>query len=263
MCGKIVLSKRMHAVASLVTPGNSVCDVGCDHGFVPIYLVKQGIAPRALAMDVNEGPLRQAKEHIAAFGLESYIETRISDGIASCRPGEADSLICAGMGGKLMQRILSEEKEKTDSFQELILQPQSELQQFRSFLRREGYLITDENMIEEDGKFYPMMKAVPKKETIPQGDSSNAYSQKQLWQQRIEDRYGPVLLKQKNSVLYRYLEREKRICEEVLINLQKRRNTASDRGKREKEVEGQIQDCLRVLELFDKREGAGYGKNKD
>ena len=90
MCGKIVLSKRMHAVASLVTPGNSVCDVGCDHGFIPIYLVKQGIAPKALAMDVNEGPLRQAKEHIAAFGLESYIETRISDGIASCRPGEAD-----------------------------------------------------------------------------------------------------------------------------------------------------------------------------
>lgn len=157
---KIVLSERLGAVAAMVTEGNRVCDIGCDHGFVPIYLLQQGISPGALAMDVREGPLEQARIHIKAYGLETLIEARISDGLAAFRKGEADTLICAGMGGRLMMRILSEEKEKAASFRELILQPQSEIQQFRSFLRGQGYLLTDENMIEEDGKFYPMMKAV-------------------------------------------------------------------------------------------------------
>ena len=103
---KIVLSKRLQAVASMVTAGNRVCDIGCDHGFVPICLVQQKISPGALAMDVREGPLSQARMHIAACGLETYIETRLSDGLAAFRMGEADTLICAGMCGRLMMRIL-------------------------------------------------------------------------------------------------------------------------------------------------------------
>lgn len=159
MRGKIVLSARLGAIAAMVTKGNRVCDIGCDHGFMPIYLLQQGISPSALAMDVREGPLGQARIHIQECALEALIETRLSDGLSAFREGEADTLICAGMGGKLMMRILSEAEEKAASFRELILQPQSEVQQFRSFLRGQGYLLKDENMIEEDGKFYPMMKA--------------------------------------------------------------------------------------------------------
>lgn len=252
MSGKIVLSERLQAVASLVTPGNRICDVGCDHGFVSIYLVKQGIAPSALAMDVNEGPLRQARENVAAFGLEAYIETRISDGIMSYYCGEADSLICAGMGGRLMRRILVQEREKTDSFRELILQPQSEIQEFRVFLREEGYLIADENMIEEDAKFYPMMKAVKRNQTLTQGDSIEPHSQEQEWKQQMEDRYGPVLLAQKHPILYRYLERENRICTEVLENLQKYGADSPKRDKRYKEVEQKMKDCRRIMKEFNK-----------
>lgn len=257
---KIVLSDRLQAVASMVTEGNRVCDVGCDHGFVPIYLLQQGISPGALAMDVREGPLGQARIHIEAYGLNTFIETRLSDGLAAFRKGEADTLICAGMGGRLMMRILSDEEEKTASFQELILQPQSEVQQFRSFLRMQGYLLVDENMIEEDGKFYPMMRAVKKEhgsgefsETIPLEDSLNAF-----WQQ-VEDRYGPMLLKMKHPVLYRYLEREVRIYDDVLEQMRQQGAETLRKSGRYEEISRQKQDCLRVMR---ERYGYGYGENQ-
>lgn len=155
---QVVLSDRMRAVASMVTAGNRVCDVGCDHGFVSIYLVEQRLSPAVLAMDVRSGPLGAAREHIAERGLEEIITTRMSDGLHNYNIGEADTLICAGMGGGLMRRILSENSAKTDSFQELILQPQSEIEQFRAWLRERRYRITEEKMVEEDGKFYPMMR---------------------------------------------------------------------------------------------------------
>ena len=71
----VKLSKRLLAVAGMVTEGNMVCDVGCDHGFVSIYLIQKGISARVIAMDVNEGPLRAAGEHVGEFGLSDYIET--------------------------------------------------------------------------------------------------------------------------------------------------------------------------------------------
>ncbi|MDE7427736.1 MAG: class I SAM-dependent methyltransferase, partial [Lachnospiraceae bacterium] len=77
----MTLSERLRTVAGMVTRGNVVCDVGCDHGFTAIYLVQQGISPRALAMDLREGPLSAAGEHIAAYGLGERIETRLSDGL--------------------------------------------------------------------------------------------------------------------------------------------------------------------------------------
>ena len=147
--GPVLLSERLRAVASMVTPGSRVCDVGCDHGFVSIWLVEQNVSPRVLAMDVRVGPLGAAGRHVAQRGLEPLIETRLSDGLHNYEIGEADSLICAGMGGRLMMRILGEEKAKTDSFTELILQPQSEIMQFRTWLREQGLRITDEKMVEE------------------------------------------------------------------------------------------------------------------
>lgn len=164
-CGVAVrLSKRLEAVAGMVTEGNIVCDVGCDHGFVSIYLVQKNISPRAIAMDVNNGPLQAAKEHILDYGLQSYIETRLSNGVEALKAGEADSLICAGMGGRLVIRILEAGKSKIQSMKEIILQPQSEIPSVREYLRKEGYRIVDENMILEEEKFYPVIKAKPVQE---------------------------------------------------------------------------------------------------
>lgn len=271
---RIVLSDRLRAVVSMVTPENRVCDIGCDHGFVPIYLVQQGISPRALAMDVREGPLSRAGIHIEAYGLKDLIETRLSDGLSAFQAGEADTLICAGMGGRLMMRILSEEAEKTFSFRELILQPQSEIQQFRAFLREWGYLIAEENMIEEDGKFYPLMKAVrteqdilltetgnipaDKRKTIPFGDGCNC-NNGGSFRQQMEDRYGPRLLEQRNPVLYRYLEREVRLCDQIMEQM-RTQGRGADKSGRYAEIDRQKRNCLQVMK---ERYGDGYGENYD
>ena len=233
----VVLSGRLQAVASMVTVGNRVCDVGCDHGFVPIYLVEQGISPMVLAMDVKQGPLSAAREHIAERGLEDVIETRLSDGLHNYNIGEADTLVCAGMGGRLMMRILSDNRDKTESFRELILQPQSEIEQFRAWLREQGYQITDENMIEEDGKFYPMMRV----------EKGNPITDTKLC--KLEERYGPLLLKRQDKTLTAYLRREERIYTEILDNLQAQGLSDEKRKDRYAEVSELLEDCRRALDI--------------
>ena len=111
-----------------------------------------------IAMDVRSGPLERAREHIREYGLQDRIETRLSDGLHGLKTGEANGMICAGMGGPLMEKILTEGREQAQGFAELILQPQSEIPHFRTFLMDEGYLLLDENIIYEEGKYYFMMK---------------------------------------------------------------------------------------------------------
>ena len=144
---EVILSNRMQALTDMVTPGTVITDVGCDHGFVSVYLVQKGLSPRVIAMDVRSGPLERAREHIREYGLQDRIETRLSDGLHGLKTGEANGMICAGMGGPLMEKILTEGREQAQGFAELILQPQSEIPHFRTFLMDEGYLLLDENII--------------------------------------------------------------------------------------------------------------------
>ena len=144
--------------AALVTQGYTLADVGTDHGYIPIYLLQQKKIPAAIAMDINEGPLERAKKHIALYGLQAYIQTRLSDGVAALKPGEVEAVLIAGMGGGLVMHILKDGEKVCQSAKELILQPQSEIEHVREFLREKGYTILAEDMVYEDGKFYPMMK---------------------------------------------------------------------------------------------------------
>lgn len=244
----VLLSGRLQAVAAMVTVGNRVCDVGCDHGFVPIYLVTQGICPGVLAMDVKKGPLSAAKQHIAERGLDEVIHTRLSDGLHNYNIGEADSLICAGMGGRLMMRILSDDKVKTESFRELILQPQSEIEQFRRWLRMQGYCITDENMIEEDGKFYPMMRV---EMNVPKINNACDFIDDTILCKLI-DRYGPILLQRRDRTLAVYLKREERIYGEILEELQERGLSDEKRKNRYTELSKLLEECHMALEIVTK-----------
>ena len=235
------LSERLRTVAGMVTVGNAVCDVGCDHGFVPIYLVQQGISPKVIAMDLREGPLRAAREHVAAYGLEGQIVTRLSDGLHNYEKNEADTLICAGMGGGLMMRILAADREKTDSFRELILQPQSEVEKFRRFLRESGYRILDEEMLREDGKFYQAIRAA----SAGNGEcGKEARMDEKLC--KLQDRYGPVLLQKKTPVFLAFLEREAALYEEILENLRKQEGMDERRRERVGQVEALLADNRRA-----------------
>ncbi|MCF0134631.1 MAG: SAM-dependent methyltransferase, partial [Blautia sp.] len=121
------LSLRLKAIADLVTPGNRLVDVGCDHGYLPVYLVQESIIPSAIAMDVRKGPLERARANIRMYGYEAFIKTRMSDGLAELRAGEGETLVIAGMGGPLMESILAAKPEVRESFREMILQPQSDI----------------------------------------------------------------------------------------------------------------------------------------
>lgn len=215
------LSKRLQAVADMVSVGNVACDAGCDHGYVSIYLVQKRICPNVIAMDVNAGPLAQAKAHIDAYGLGKYIDTRLSDGVTALTVGEADSLILAGMGGRLVIKILTDGKEKIDHMKELILQPQSEIEVVRAFLREIGYVISEENMVYEDGKYYPMMKAtrVSEDEYFETNEVLTETCIEDSICQAAYDRYGELLLREKHPVLYQFLIWEQKKDKAVLTAL--------------------------------------------
>lgn len=200
---QVQLSERLLAAAGMVTKGNIVADVGCDHAYTSIYLCQAGIAPKVIAMDVNKGPLVGAKAHVEEAGLSEDIDIRLSDGLQKLIPGEADSVLLCGMGGLLMIKILSDYPQATASLKELILQPQSEVGEVRHFLHKQGYEITKEHMLKEDGKFYVMMRAV--KSDVPQS-----------YETECDYIYGKLLLEEKNPVLLEYLDREYRLRNDVL-----------------------------------------------
>lgn len=212
------LSKRLYAVAGLVTEGASVADIGTDHGYVPIYLVERGIASKVIAIDVNQGPLNRARMHIVGHGLGDRIETRLSDGLARIRPGEVDTVIVSGMGGPLTIRILQEGKEVADQLNALILQPQSEICRVRRFLTENGYRIEQEDMVLEDGKYYPVMRVVH--------GTKEPYEE---W----EYLYGKRLLEARHPVLLEFLKRELHIKESILEQLAGRSGSESARERAE------------------------------
>lgn len=199
------LSNRLSAVAALVKEGSFIADIGTDHGYIPIFLMKEGRIRGAVAADINPGPLRRAQQHIADCGLEDRIEVRLSDGLKEIAPGKVDTMIAAGMGGGLMMRILDEGKETADSLKYCILQPQSEVRKVRKYLTLHGWLIESEDMVEEDHKFYPMMRAL-------QGRTED-YSE-------YEYIYGKKLLQMRHPVLKKYLLREKKLQEEIICRLE-------------------------------------------
>ena len=199
----IKLSKRMKAVAAMVTSNGILADVGTDHGYVPIALVQRQKIPGAIAMDINKGPLARAKENIAAAHLEDYIQIRLSDGVEELEPGEADSILIAGMGGELIIHILSEGEKVCKKASELILQPQSDIRKVREYLREHQYKIVDEDMVCEDGKYYPMMRAINVEETKVACDI-----------------YGQLLLRNGNQVLRRFLVRQHRQLTQIIQTLQ-------------------------------------------
>jgi tRNA (adenine22-N1)-methyltransferase len=227
----------------MVKNGSRVADVGCDHGFVPIYLVENGICSHVLAMDVRSGPLAGAQEHIREHGLEDYIETRLSDGLKMYRKGEADTMICAGMGGRLMLKILSDAGDKIKDFHEMILQPQSELYEFRMSIRRMGLRIKDENMVYEGGKYYFLMKVVHKNDfdgteisennrvgypdendisgenVFGKTDENRTDIYENITVSEVYDRYGEWLIKKNSPILRQFLEKSMDTLKEIEQNL--------------------------------------------
>ena len=177
----MMLSERLQAVCALCPHGECLVDIGTDHGYVPVTLVEEGIVNRAVAMDVRKGPLSRAAASVREAGLSDRISLRLSDGLDGLQAGEADVVLIAGVKA-------------------LVLQPQSEIGDVRRYLSMHGWRILRENMVLEDGKYYPMMEAERGQEPLS----------------RLQLQYGPRLLEERHPVLLQYLRHEERTLLMVL-----------------------------------------------
>lgn len=232
----IQLSKRLQTVVELVTKGKHVADVGCDHAYISIYMMEHQIANRVIAMDINKGPLERAAANIEKYGYKEQIETRLSDGLEALNPGEVDTVLIAGMGGPLMQKILLGKKNVIEQVDELVLQPQSEVRDTRVFVEQLGFKIIQEDMLIEDGKFYVMLKARRTTEPLSQ-------------KKEIYNLYGEYLLVNRHPVLKSYLEKEKRQIETIIDRLNQ---TPSEKSrKKQKDLEKDMAYCKEALTYYE------------
>ena len=273
----MLLSDRMRAVAGLVQPCKSIADIGCDHGYIAMELVRSKTCRHVIAMDINSGPLDRAKQNIVAYNMQDYIKTRLSDGVSALQMGEAEGIICAGMGGRLILSILEQGKELSGNMKQVILQPQSELAEVRNYLRKKGYLIDKEDLVYEDGKYYPMMRALPgafgrlewqiggnlEQKCKKSGVYRNgipAYRQPFTISEisieevqrltRVQDTYGPCLLTMAHPILKRYLLWQKVNLENIRGNLLCQKQTTDRQQSRLAELDERLSDIVFCLYCY-------------
>lgn len=201
----MILSKRLMRIAECIEGADCVADIGTDHAYLPIALIRQGRAKHVIAMDVREKPLLRAKKNIEEAGMGEQITLRLSDGAEKLLPGEASMINISGMGGSLMGRIIAERPEVFQAAQALYLSPQSELSAFRRQLMELGYHIVDEWMVSEDGKYYFILQAEAGRECADY--------------EPCELLFGRHLLNRQDQTLYAFLKHEKHIQETVLHKL--------------------------------------------
>lgn len=153
------LTPRLQSIANHI-PKNTVCaDIGTDHAYIPIYIVKNAISHKVIATDINKGPLARAKKQIQKEGLESQIETRLGNGLDVIGLFEVDTVIIAGMGGSLIKNILDANKERAKTIKTFILQPMIGQRELREYLIKNKFKTIKEDLVQENRRFYEIIIA--------------------------------------------------------------------------------------------------------
>ena len=154
---KLPISKRLLCCASMVQPGSRVADIGTDHGYLGIYLLQSGAARHVIACDLRKDPLENARRNAKLFGVDGEMELRLSDGLEKIRPDEVDTVVMAGMGGDLIQKILSQCPWRKREGLQFILQPQSAGNVLRRWLCEDGFEIQREEPVQDGHFLYTVM----------------------------------------------------------------------------------------------------------
>jgi tRNA (adenine22-N1)-methyltransferase len=212
----IKLSPRLQIVYDMISSCDTVADVGCDHGYLSIALLENKVSKKVIAMDVNKGPLAKARENIQAAGFTDSSDLRLSDGLAKLDEGEANVICICGMGGALIGRIIRAGINVAKSADYLIIEPQSEYYELRSFLMEQGFVIDDEDLTTEENKIYPIIKLHYECDE----ESRIAYSKAQLI-------YGPKVLEKKPQLLQRLLDKNESEYSSILNKLEAGGNSSS------------------------------------
>ena len=154
---KLPISKRLLCCASMVQSGARVADIGTDHGYLGIYLLQSGAARHVIACDLRKDPLENARRNAKLFGADGEMELRLSDGLEKILPDEVDTVVMAGMGGDLIQKILSQCPWRKREGLQFILQPQSAGNVLRRWLCEDGFEIRREEPVQDGHFLYTVM----------------------------------------------------------------------------------------------------------
>ena len=146
------LSDRLQLIADQIQKGETMADIGTDHGFLPIYLREEDICPQVIMTDISEPSLQKAKGYAGAFQFGSEMDFRAGNGLQVLESGEVDNVVIAGMGGILMTEILGDDIAKSRSFKRFVFQPRNHSEILRWWLTKNGFIITD-NLLVREGKF--------------------------------------------------------------------------------------------------------------
>ena len=158
------LPARLAVMAEFVSLGESVADIGADHGYLPIYLIREGVSPFAVLTDVKPGPLEKARISVAKAGIEEgdpRIGFRLGEGLTALQEAEVDVVVIAGMGGETIMAILESSPEKTRSFKRFIMQPRTKAETLKNWLICTGWKILKEASAVERGRICDIILAVP------------------------------------------------------------------------------------------------------
>ncbi|MEC0369911.1 tRNA (adenine(22)-N(1))-methyltransferase [Paenibacillus chibensis] len=252
------LSRRLEMILELIPGQSRLADIGSDHALLPVAAVKSGRVVQAVAGEVNPGPLKAAAKQVAEAGLQEQIAVRRGDGLAVIAAGEVDVITIAGMGGSLIASILDQGQDKLDGVQLLILQPNVGEDILRRWLMEHGWLLTSERIMEEDGKIYEILTAVPEKED--ERISSRLLYESQEWPSvngngtftvtsALLLRMGPWLLKEPTSVFFDKWKSELEKLEGILASLSSSRlESAETKSLQIKQEMEQIKEVLACLQ---------------
>ncbi len=229
---KNILSKRLNAVATLIKKDKIVADVGTDHASLPIFLVKEGRAKKVYASDINEGPIKIAKNNISAANLNEKIDVFLSDGLKNV-PNDAEEIAIAGMGGRLISEIIDAAPFTKSEKVGLILQPMSDSVTLRKYLYENGYEIVKEFAFEDAKHLYSVLRVEYKGECISPTEVMCRVG-------RLLDNFG--------EFERAYIEREIGKCEKKIEGL-KTSGKETDEIDKEIIVKNELEKILRSREI--------------
>lgn len=204
----IKISKRLEAISSLVPVNSNIIDIGCDHALLDIYLYQKEIINKAIASDINENALNNAKNNIKKYQLQDKIETRLGDGLDSLKENDKiDTIVISGMGAHTIIGILKKNLSKLKNIKNIIISSNTKLELLRKEVTKLNYKIENEIIVEDNKKTYIIIKFVKGKKR---------YTKQELY-------FGPILLETKNETFKKYTKKE---LEKIylLINLLPKKN---------------------------------------
>lgn len=227
------LSKRLKRIAEHVDKCESVADIGTDHGYIPIYLVKEGICKKAIASDINKGPIEKAKVNVAFEGVSDKVKCLLGPGLNPLKVGEVNGVILAGMGGNLTRDILLADMDKVKKYDFIILQPAQNPEVLREFLYKNDYEIIDEDLIKDEGRFYELFKV-----------KYNKNSEKLVFEDELEYEVSPLLKEKGHPLFKEFIEEKINRCETILSFIKEDTEAAK---KRKSDLEEKINKLKGML----------------